>query len=758
MDGSSPGYAGPDCHDCTGSFYGAGCSQQCDPCLNDGRCDSGERGSGKCICPEGFDPATRCATCLPNYFGDRCQQCPDCNFPHGNCEDGLTGSGRCSCAVGFDLTQNCMDCMDSFFGERCAPCRACDGGKCNHGLLGDGACVCPEGFDPASSCQECMPGYYGKTCTQCRSCNSHGRCNDTVAGDGRCICDEGYTPDSRCALCDEGWDFNPTTMSCQCSPQHFGPHCLSCPICAPHGHCNSGKDGDGRCICDVGWSDSNNCVGCMNGYFGDTCVACRKCGHGRCDDGLRGSGLCNCHRGWSAATDCYDCAEGFFGDDCVECPRDCGNGRCSSGLNGTGECICNDGWKLDTKAPCTTCSEGYIGPRCELCPGFLESEIPCNGHGKCVLDNSQVVCHCDVRYSGKGCEIYDFPFIMVAVLGSIALSTLGLCMCTMRRLARQPRHYGVRNGSFLTRGGSSSFSRSEYMEISGMADLEHFVSNDSRDWLIPFEALTLQCEVGNGTSGQVFRSLFHSGGGSSVVAVKRLYSPVTGQEYFQSFFRREVGILSRLHHPNVVRFYGVSYYNRVLYIVTDFCPNSLSSLIENPALKGPLEQTFFLKIINQIVSGMGFLHSRNVVHRDLKPANVLLSETNDVNICDFGLSRLIEPDTMTMTAEVRLLAVAVAVDVWQARSPVCLDVCALVGRNAELHGARDGDHGRHPVLDQGRRLLVRHPALLDVVAQQTVRRPGHEPVPAGASECLSGALWSHEAWHAHTDPVTMCVA
>lgn len=59
-----------------------------------------------------------------------------------------------------------------------------------------------------------------------------------------------------------------------------------------------------------------------------------------------------------------------------------------------------------------------------------------------------------------------------------------------------------------------------------------------------------------------------------------------------------------------------------------------------------------MKVINQIVSGMGFLHSRNVVHRDLKPANVLISETDDVNICDFGLSRLIEPDATTMTAEV----------------------------------------------------------------------------------------------------------
>lgn len=642
-----PGFAAPDCAVCESTFFGVGCTQPCDTCLNNGHCDSGEGGTGKCICTEGFDPATRCATCLPGFYGKHCLKCPDCNFPHGNCDDGLSGSGRCSCAVGFDAANNCMDCMSNFYGPACAPCKSCIGGFCNHGLRGDGQCVCPEGFSTESRCLECAPGFYGKSCTPCRTCNSHGRCNDTVSGDGQCICDEGYTKESRCSLCDEGWDFNPTTMSCQCAPQHFGLHCLSCPICAPHGHCNSGKDGDGRCICDVGWSDSNNCVGCMGGYYGETCVECRKCGFGRCDDGLRGSGKCNCRRGWSTESDCFDCKEGFFGETCQSCPRDCNNGRCVSGLNGTGECVCHEGWELKGKQPCMTCSEGYIGPNCLLCPGFIESELPCNGHGQCAVVGDAAVCKCDARYSGSGCEIYDFPVMMVVILGSIALSTLGFCMCAMQKLARQPRHY---RGPPNHRG--SSFSRSDYVEIHDMSDLEYFVSSDTRDWLIPFESLTLQMEVGNGTSGQVFRSLLHSGGGTSVVAVKRLYSPITGQEYFQSFFRREVSILSRLHHPCVVRFYGVSYYNRVLYIVTDFCPTSLSHLIENPNVPGPLDEGYFLKIINQIVGGLAFLHSRNVVHRDLKPANVLITESNDVNICDFGLSRLLDPDMTSMTAEV----------------------------------------------------------------------------------------------------------
>ncbi|KAG6946003.1 hypothetical protein JG687_00016973 [Phytophthora cactorum] len=485
------GYAAPDCRDCASGFFGKHCKRTCEPCLNDGHCDSGLVGTGKCICPEGFNPDTRCATCLPGFYGDKC----------------------------FDADNNCMECMTSFFGSTCQPCK----------------------------------------------------------------------------------------------PVHRSTLELT--------------------------------VGRVQSVL-HTDTATR--GSMETDDVfVTLDGKCNCHRGWDSLTDCYDCEEGFFGENCKPCPRDCGHGTCSSGLNGTGECLCHEGWRLEGKMPCTTCADGYIGPTCQLCPGFLESEVACSGHGQCVMSGTEAVCHCDARYGGDGCESYDFPFLMVAILGTIALSTLGFCMCTMRRLARQPH---TLHGPFLNRG--NSFSQSEYVEISDMADLEYFVSNDSRDWLIPFDSLSLQCEVGNGTSGQVFRSLLHSGGGSSVVAVKRLYSPVTGQEYFQSFFRREVSILSRLHHPYVVRFYGVSYYNRVLYIVTDFCPNSLSGLIENPAAKGPLEEAVFMKVINQIVSGMGFLHSRNVVHRDLKPANVLISETDDVNICDFGLSRLIEPDATTMTAEV----------------------------------------------------------------------------------------------------------
>ena len=46
-------------------------------------------------------------------------------------------------------------------------------------------------------------------------------------------------------------------------------------------------------------------------------------------------------------------------------------------------------------------------------------------------------------------------------------------------------------------------------------------------------------------------------------------------------------------------------------------------------------------ITHQLLVALEYLHSAHVLHRDLKPANVLLSETCDVKVCDFGLSRVL---------------------------------------------------------------------------------------------------------------------
>lgn len=56
-------------------------------------------------------------------------------------------------------------------------------------------------------------------------------------------------------------------------------------------------------------------------------------------------------------------------------------------------------------------------------------------------------------------------------------------------------------------------------------------------------------------------------------------------------------------------------------------------------------QIFLLRTVFQILRGLKYIHSANVLHRDLKPSNLLLNTTCDLKICDFGLARVTDPQT-----------------------------------------------------------------------------------------------------------------
>jgi eukaryotic-like serine/threonine-protein kinase len=144
-------------------------------------------------------------------------------------------------------------------------------------------------------------------------------------------------------------------------------------------------------------------------------------------------------------------------------------------------------------------------------------------------------------------------------------------------------------------------------------------------------------QVGQGQFAQVFCGIHRET--STVVALKKLDC----QRLPAHTFLQELHLLSRLRHPNIVRFHALAYDAKSRYLVTDYCSGgTLRDLMESGF---PLKLTDCLQIIIDILQGLEKAHQIGVVHCDLKPENILLVPTVSgwtAQIADFGVAQFMD--------------------------------------------------------------------------------------------------------------------
>ena len=129
------------------------------------------------------------------------------------------------------------------------------------------------------------------------------------------------------------------------------------------------------------------------------------------------------------------------------------------------------------------------------------------------------------------------------------------------------------------------------------------------------------------------------------VALKIIHPHLAQDPSFRQKFIAEARIAARLSHPNLVNVFDQGADGDLAFLAMEF----VSGITLRDALKdfGVLEASRALEIYEPILAGLAAAHRAGVLHRDLKPENVLLADSGQIKLSDFGLARDIDNNTAT---------------------------------------------------------------------------------------------------------------
>lgn len=168
--------------------------------------------------------------------------------------------------------------------------------------------------------------------------------------------------------------------------------------------------------------------------------------------------------------------------------------------------------------------------------------------------------------------------------------------------------------------------------------------------------------IGRGGMANVYSGLDERLG--RTVAIKLLRSSLASDPVFRTRFKQEAQAASRMAHPTIVRVYDAGeemvrepggFEGVVPFIVMEYVEGRL---LKDIVKEGPLDSAEAIRITEGILTALEYSHRAGVVHRDIKPGNIMLTNSGQVKVMDFGIARAISDSAATVAQTTAILGTA----------------------------------------------------------------------------------------------------
>ncbi|MED6174980.1 hypothetical protein PIB30_074130 [Stylosanthes scabra] len=160
----------------------------------------------------------------------------------------------------------------------------------------------------------------------------------------------------------------------------------------------------------------------------------------------------------------------------------------------------------------------------------------------------------------------------------------------------------------------------------------------AEEWTVDLSKLFLGLRFAYGAHSRLYHGMYNQ----EPVAVKIIRVPDDDENGNMAYrlenqFIREVSLLSRLHHQNVIKFVAACRKPPVYCVITEYLAEGSLRAYLHKLEKKTISMEKLIAFALDIARGMEYIHSQGVIHRDLKPENVLISEDFHLKIADFGI-------------------------------------------------------------------------------------------------------------------------